>query len=81
MRSSTSGPLLPSGGAQWITAARGALLGSLLVVPFGTLFWSGDAAFAELGGSLPLPSLASAPGRVLVFLGVLVGAVGLALAE
>jgi hypothetical protein len=73
-------PLLPSGGAQWIPAARGALLGSLLVVPFGALFWSADAAFAELGGSLPLPSLASAPGRVVVFLGVLVGAVGLALA-
>jgi Domain of unknown function (DUF4153) len=74
-------PLLPSGGAQWIPAARGALLGSLLVVPFGALFWSADAAFAELGGSLPLPSLASAPGRVVVFLGVLTGAVGLALAE
>jgi hypothetical protein len=69
-------PLLPSGGAQWIPAARGALIGSLLVVPFGALFWSADAAFAELGGSLPLPSLASAPGRVVVFLGVLVGAVG-----
>ena len=74
-------PLLPSGGAQWIPAARGALIGSLLVVPFGALFWSADAAFAELGGSLPLPSLASAPGRVVVFLGVLAGAVGLALAE
>jgi len=74
-------PLLPSGGAQWIPAARGALLGSLLVVPFGALFWSADAAFAQLGGSLPLPSLSSAPGRVLVFLGVLIGAVGLALAE
>src|SRR5262245_4139830 len=74
-------PLLPSGGARWIPAARGALIGSLLVVPFGALFWSADAAFAELGGSLPLPSLASAPGRVVVFLGVLVGAVGLALAE
>jgi hypothetical protein len=74
-------PLLPSGGAQWVPAARGALIGSLLVVPFGALFWSADAAFAELGGSLPLSSLASAPGRVVVFLGVLVGAVGLALAE
>ena len=74
-------PLLPSGGAQWIPAARGVLIGSFLVVPFGVLFWSADAAFAELGGSLPLPSLASAPGRVVVFLGVLIGAVGLALAE
>src|SRR5262245_38489756 len=54
-------PLLPSGGAQWMPAARGALIGSLLVVPFGALFWSADAAFAELGDSLPLPSLASAP--------------------
>ena len=74
-------PLLPSGGAQWIPAARGVLIGSFLVVPFGVLFWSADAAFAELGGSLPLPSLASAPGRVVVFVGVLIGAVGLALAE
>lgn len=74
-------PLLPSGGAQWIPAARGVLIGSFLVVPFGVLFWSADAAFAELGGALPLPSLASAPGRVVVFLGVLTGAVGLALAQ
>jgi Domain of unknown function (DUF4173) len=74
-------PLLPSVGREWVPAARGALLGSLLVVPFGALFWSADAAFAELGGSVPLPSFASAPGRVVVFLGVLVGAVGLALAE
>jgi hypothetical protein len=74
-------PLLPSGGAQWMPAARGALIGSLLVVPFGVLFWSADAAFAELGGSLPVPSLSSAPGRVVVFLAVLTGAVGLALAE
>jgi len=74
-------PLLPSGGGQWIPAARGVLIGSFLVVPFGVLFWSADAAFAELGGSLPLPSLATAPGRVVVFLGVLTGAVGLALAE
>src|SRR5262249_40189028 len=73
-------PLLPSGGAQWMPTARGALIGSLLVVPFGALFWSADAAFAELGDSLPLPSLASAPGRVVVFLGVLVGSVGLTLA-
>src|SRR5262249_46572651 len=74
-------PLLPSGGAQWMPAARGALIGSLLVVPFGALFWSADAAFAALRDSLPLPSLASAAGRVVVFGGVLVGAVGLALAE
>jgi uncharacterized protein DUF4153 len=74
-------PLLPSGGGRWVPAARGALIGSLLVLPFGALFWSADAAFAELGDSLPLPSLASAPGRVVVFVGVLVGAVGLALAE
>ena len=74
-------PLLPSGGAQWIPAARGVLIGSFLVVPFGVLFWSADAAFAELGGTLPLPLLASAPGRVVVFLGVLTGAVGLALAQ
>jgi Domain of unknown function (DUF4173) len=74
-------PLLPSVRREWVPAARGALLGSLLVVPFGALFWSADAAFAELGGSLPLPSLTSVLGRVFVFLAVLIGAVGLALAE
>jgi hypothetical protein len=72
--------LAPSPRPEWAPAARGALLGSLLVIPFGALFWSADAAFAELGRSLPWSSLETAPGRVVVFTVVLLGAVGLALA-
>jgi hypothetical protein len=61
-------------------AARGALFGGLVAVPFGALFWTADAAFAEATRSLPLPSLVSVPGRVLSFALVLAAALGLALA-
>ena len=73
--------LVPSPRPEWAPAVRGALLGLLVVLPFGVLFWSADAAFAQLGRSLPWPSLDSAPGRIVVFTGVLLGAVGLALAS
>jgi Domain of unknown function (DUF4173) len=63
------------------SAARGALLGGLLVVPFGALFWTADAAFAETAQSLPLPALGSVPGRALTFALVLAAALGLALAS
>ena len=72
--------LAPSPPENWIPAARGALLGSLLVIPFGALFWSADAAFAQIGGSAPWPSLSLLPGRVVVFVLVLLAALGLALA-
>jgi len=62
-------------------ALRGALLGGLLVVPFGALFWSADAAFAESARSLPLPGIASLPGRALAFALVLAAALGLVLAR
>jgi hypothetical protein len=52
----------------------------MLVAPFGVLFWSADAAFAEIGRSTPIPSLVSLPGRALVFVLVLFGALGFALA-
>jgi len=70
-------PAVPSGLAP---AARGAVVGGLLVVPFGALFWTADAAFAELSQAVPLPSAASLPGRALAFTVVLAAALGLALA-
>lgn len=71
-------PTAPSGSAP---AFRGAVLGATLLLPFGGLFWSADAAFAEIAGSMPLPSPSSLPGRLLVFALVLLGALGLALAS
>jgi hypothetical protein len=50
------------------------------VLPFGGLFWSADAAFAELAAGTPVPSLAALPERAVVFVLVLLGALGLALA-
>ena len=70
-------PPVPRGVAPGV---RGAVLGGLLVVPFGVLFWSADAAFAELLGRVPLPSLEGLPGRVVAFVLVLLAALGLALA-
>ena len=67
-------PPLPSDSSA---ALRGTVLGGLLVVPFGALFWTADAAFAELGQQLPFPELISLPGRVVAF--VLVLGVGLGL--
>jgi hypothetical protein len=57
-------------------AASGILLGGVLVVPFGVLFWSADSAFAELlQGALPGAHLL--PGRVLAFVLVALAAGGL----
>lgn len=60
--------------------ARGLVAGGLVVAPFGALFWSADRAFAELGDSLPFPSLASLPERAVVFTLVLFLVGGLVLA-
>jgi hypothetical protein len=70
-------PPMPRGIAPGL---RGAALGGVLAVPFGVLFWSADAAFAELLGRVPLPSLEGLPGRVVAFVLVLLAALGLALA-
>jgi hypothetical protein len=70
-------PQMPSGLGP---ALRGALLGGLLALPFGVLFWTADAAFAELGRRVPLPAAGALPGRVVTFALVLGGALGLALA-
>jgi hypothetical protein len=72
--------LLPNAPAGSLPALRGFALGAFLVVPFGGLFWSADAAFAELAGGVPIPSLGTLPGRFAVFALVLAAALGLALA-
>jgi hypothetical protein len=72
--------IIPRVDGRHAPALRGALAGGLLVLPFGALFWTGDAAFAAFGSSLPVPSVESAPARVFTFASVLVGTVGLALA-
>jgi hypothetical protein len=70
-------PSAPSGSAP---ALRGLLMGAVLVLPFAGLFWTADAAFAEVAGSTPAPSLSTVPGRLVVFVLVLLAALGLALA-
>jgi hypothetical protein len=70
-------PAAPRGSAP---ALRGLVLGTAVVLPFGGLFWTADAAFAELAGGAPVPSLSTLPGRALVFALVLLGAIALALA-
>src|SRR5262249_42526257 len=63
-----------------LSALSGAALGVLLVIPFAVLFWTADAAFAELGRSVPVPSVAGLPARCFVFLFVLTATLGLAVA-
>jgi hypothetical protein len=70
-------PPVPAGLAPGL---RGAFLGGLLALPFGALFWSADAAFAELFRGIPFPSWVGLPGHVAAFVLVLLGALGLALA-
>jgi hypothetical protein len=70
-------PALSSGSSA---ALRGTALGGLLLVPFGALFWTADAAFAELGKQLPLPETGSLPGRIIAFVLVLGVGLGLGLA-
>jgi Domain of unknown function (DUF4173) len=70
-------PPLPSGAAQVL---RGTALGGALLTPFGVLFWTADAAFAEFGQRVPLPPTASLPGRVVAGALVFLAAAGLALA-
>ena len=70
-------PPVPSG---LVAVARGALLGCLVVTPFGVLFWTADAAFAELARGVPLPTADSLPGRALSFAVVLLASTGLGLA-
>lgn len=61
--------------------ARGAMLGVVVTAPFLVLFWTADAAFAELWEVVPAPTFASAAGRLVAFGAVVSAAVGLALAR
>jgi Domain of unknown function (DUF4173) len=72
--------ITPSGTGRVAPAVRGTVLGGFLVVPFAALFFAADAAFAELGGRIPLPPGESLPLRAAIFVLVLAGALGLALA-
>lgn len=59
--------------------ARGVALVGVVVVPFAVLLLSADAVFATLAGDVPLPSWSHMPLRVVLFAGVLGGALGLGL--
>ena len=72
--------VLPRGAGRLGPAFRGACLGGFLVVPFAALFFAADAAFAELGGRIPLPSGHSLPLRTVIFTVALASTLGLALA-
>jgi Domain of unknown function (DUF4173) len=72
--------IVPSGAGRLAPAFRGVFLGGFLVLPFAALFFAADAAFAELGARIPLPSGQSLPERAAIFVVVLAGALGLALA-
>jgi hypothetical protein len=71
--------LLPPSPLASVQVVRGALLGTLVVLPFAVLFWTGDAAFAELGGRAA-PSPSALPARIAVFAVVLTVTLGLGLA-
>jgi Domain of unknown function (DUF4173) len=72
--------VMPRGAGRMAPAFRGAFFGGFLVVPFAALFFAADAAFAELGGRIPLPSGASLPLRAVIFAVALAATLGLALA-
>ena len=71
----------PRPSPRWAPPLRGSALGVLVLIPFGLLFLSADAAFAGFAGDLPLPSGASLPGRIATLTLVLSGALGLGLAN
>ena len=70
-------PPVPSGA---VPVLRGSLLGVLVAAPFAVLFWQADAAFAQLGRSVPFPSTDPLPGQAATFVLVLLAALGLGLA-
>jgi Domain of unknown function (DUF4173) len=72
--------LAPRSAGRFAPAVRGSVLGGFLVVPFAALFAAADAAFAELGSRIPLPSVGSLPARIAIFALVLLAALALALA-
>ncbi len=67
--------------ARWGAALRTAIVALVLLVVFGTLFASADAAFADLLGSLlPNAPVGEAPWRILLFALGLAGALAAAYA-
>ena len=72
--------VLPQSASRFGPAFRGACLGGFLVVPFAALFLAADAAFAELGARIPLPSEHTLPLRAAIFAVALASTLGLALA-
>lgn len=72
--------LLPRPNASALPAMRGAVLGTVVLVPFAALFLTADAAFAELARAIPDPGVDLMPARALTFTLVLAAALGLALA-
>jgi hypothetical protein len=77
-------PLLPRRGPhrRLGPVLRGAALGSLLLLVFGTLFAAADRAFARIVGDLLVPNvdLGVLPARLIVFAAMLVGSGALILA-
>jgi hypothetical protein len=71
----------PRPSSRWAPIVRGSAFGALLLLPFGLLFLSADAAFAGYAGDVPFPSRASLAGRILSLVLVLAGALGLGLAS
>lgn len=80
VRLADSPALAPPVPGSVVPALRGSVLGVLVAAPFAYLFVLGDAAFAELGRGVPLPSAELLPGRTAAFALVLLAALGLALA-
>ena len=70
----------PRPSTRWAPVLRGSALGGFVLLPFGWLFLSADAAFAGLAGDLPLPSGGSLPGRIATLVLILSAALGLGLA-
>lgn len=80
IRLADSPALAPPVPGSTVPALRGSVLGVFVAAPFAYLFVLGDAAFAELGRGVPLPSAELLPGRTAAFALVLLAALGLALA-
>lgn len=72
--------LAPRPAERHAPALRGLAGGAVVLLPFLLLFLSADAAFAGFAEELPLPSGASLPGRVGLFVVVLAAGLGLGLA-
>jgi hypothetical protein len=71
----------PRPGAPAVSALRGAAFVGVVMLPFGALLLTADAAFAALASDIPRPGAMSIPLRVVLFVLVLTGSLGLGLAR